>query len=80
MATVREMGKRWHPKLPRYSITRIVDRMHVATPDAEVTAEIENRIASHGAFPPDLVPQALAYALAVHARNRSLYARVQRGR
>lgn len=75
-----EYAKRWDAKTPRNDIRYVVGNMHCGESDEHVTADIEKRLAKAGpAFTPKIRRECVAYALACHAANRSLYRHVMTG-
>ena len=71
-----------NPLVPTYSVDRILGRIHVATPEAEVSAMIEERMAAQTdpAWTPAIREQTVRYALWRHRENFRFYADVMRGR
>ncbi len=79
MPRVTDKRRRQFPRVPYALIDTFVNGLHVATPDAEITAEWTARATESGATPAE-VKEIVRYALACHRENRNLYARVMSGR
>lgn len=71
------------PRVPYASLRWLVDRLHVGTPDAEVSTLIASRIekarAKGAAFSEAEARESVRFALAVHEDNRNTFRRVMRG-
>lgn len=72
---------RVHPLVPTHFLDWKLDRLHAATPDAEVVALIEASLATttDPRWTPALRRQTVRYALWRHHRNFALYAAVMTG-
>ena len=66
-------------KCPTQSIDYIVNRLHVGTSDAEVEADIRGRATGRDNWTPELIDEAVRYALWRHAENRGQYEGVMGG-
>jgi hypothetical protein len=80
MQRKREFGQLWDPAVPRSTIHWLMGRVHVGTSDIEVEADIRKRLKRNPDATPRVVDQCIAYALACHRANQSLYRRVVSGR
>jgi hypothetical protein len=69
---VSEFGKRWDARVPRGDIHWYMGRVHVATSDEDVAADIRKRCTAPG-FTETLIKASIRYALVCHKRNRQLY-------
>mgnify|MGYP001597440701 CR=1 FL=1 len=66
--------------IPLHSIRWLIDRLHVGTPDADITADMERRTVG---WPKERAPErawAIRYALRAHHANQARYRRVTAGR
>jgi hypothetical protein len=80
VSKVREYGRTWDARVPRGDISWLMGRVHVATPDSEIEADLRRRCAGAGStIPADLVDECVQYALAVHKANRDLFAHFRLG-
>jgi hypothetical protein len=70
-----EFGKRWDARVPRADIHWLMGRVHVATADDEIAADIRRRCADQPGYTAAIVRQSVAYALECHKRNRDLVKR-----
>lgn len=67
------------PRVPYSTIRWVVNRLHVGTPDAEVTRDITDRAEQVDATGPE-AREMVRYALAVHRDNQRTYRSVMSGR
>lgn len=65
--------------VPRGDIGWLINRLHVSTPDSEIGSDMRNRCANQPGWTPELIEQAVAYALWCHAENRAMCQAVMRG-
>ena len=76
MKTLRkDLGRYWDVRTPRNDIRWLMGRVHVGTSDAEIEADIRARC-SDPAYTPEIIQEAIDYALLCHRENQNLYARV----
>jgi hypothetical protein len=73
--------------VPTRAVDRMLGRIHVGTPDAEVEATMLRQIevaigfgAEADAWTPKIQRQTVRYAVWQHHRNQAMYARVMGGR
>jgi len=68
--------------VPTVALNSILGWTHVGTSDADVEADVRERLAKvdDGRWTPALVEQTVAAALWIHAENRALYVAVTSGR
>ena len=74
----QEFGRNWHVETPRGDIHWLMGRVHVGTPDAEIEADIRGRC-TDPAYTPEIVQEAVDYALICHRENQGLYRYVMTG-
>ena len=75
---VTEFGRKWRVETPRGDIHWLMGRVHIGTPDIEVKADIRSRC-TDPAYTPELIQEAVDYALLCHAENQGLYRYVMSG-
>ena len=75
---ISEYGRNWRVETPREDIHWLMGRVHVGTPDSEVEADIRRRC-TDPVYTPELIQEAVDYALLCHAENRDLYRYVNSG-
>jgi hypothetical protein len=72
-----DYAAKYHPgtgkAIPRAQINFVVDRFHVSTPDAEITADIQRRIEGQPDWTQANIDEAIRYALKRHHGNREMY-------
>lgn len=66
------LEKRIDPRIPTGDIDWLVQRLHVGTPDDEVSEEIVKRLSKPSDGDREILAQACAYALACHRANQGL--------
>lgn len=82
MSKIEEFDQLWSPKLPRGSISWIVNKYHVSATMEEIGDDIRNRAQLGGAgeaWPEEMIAEAVRYAEAQHEANIKLYQLVMRG-
>jgi hypothetical protein len=78
--TFEEYEKTVPAFVPRGSISWLMGRVHVGTPDAEVEADIRGRLAGNPACTEEMLVKCIEYAIACHRENQGLYRAVVSGR
>jgi hypothetical protein len=75
-----EYGQRWNAMLPRNSLRCWVSRVHCATSDEDMIAQLRalfpKATANWTKTQLRLIPQCERYALAVFSQNKAVYRRV----
>jgi hypothetical protein len=69
---VSALPKTVDPRIPTGQIDWLVQRLHVGTPDDEISQEIASRLEKGCEADPEILAQACAYALACHRANQEL--------
>ena len=59
-------------RVPRYSVEWLIERVHVATTDDDIRADMAKRCSTNPAFTPALIRQTQAYAIWWHRKNQNL--------
>ena len=78
--TFEEYEKTVPDYVPKGSISWLLGRVHVSTPDSEIEADISNRLATNTKCTPEMLAECIKYAIACHRENQGLYQAVVTGR